>query len=66
MYRWEGWWKCLKILWYFKIPEDCNTFIIFEVLKQKMTLDGISSGFFTILKNKFMFIPMDTQQTMGP
>ncbi len=19
MYRWEGWWKCLKMLWYFEI-----------------------------------------------
>jgi hypothetical protein len=53
------------MLWYFKILEDYNTFIIFETLKQTMTLDGISSGFFTIFKNKFMFIPMDTQQTMG-
>jgi hypothetical protein len=65
MYRWEGWQKCLKMLWYFNILENCNTFIIFETLKQTMTLDGISSGFFTIFKNKFMFIPMDTQQTMG-
>jgi hypothetical protein len=37
MYRWEGWWKCLKMLWYFKIPKDCNTFIIFETLKQTVT-----------------------------
>jgi hypothetical protein len=29
MYRWECWWKCLQMLWYFKVLEDCNTFIIF-------------------------------------
>jgi len=33
-YRWEGWWKSFKILWYFKIPKDYNAFIIFERLKQ--------------------------------
>jgi len=22
IYGWEGWWKCLKMLWYFKISED--------------------------------------------
>jgi hypothetical protein len=38
MYRWKGWWKCLKMLWYFKIQEDYNTFIIFETLKQTVTL----------------------------
>ncbi len=38
MYRWEGWWNCLTMLWYFKILEDCNTFIIFETLKQNVTL----------------------------
>jgi len=37
MYRWEGWWKCLKMLWYFKIPKDYNTFIIFKTVKQIMT-----------------------------
>jgi hypothetical protein len=54
------------MLWYFKILEDCNTLIIFQTLKQTVTFDGIESGFFTIFKNKFMFIPMDTQQTMRP
>ncbi len=34
MYRWEGWWKCLKMLWYFKIPEDYNTFIILSHLSK--------------------------------
>jgi len=36
-YRWEGWWKCLKMLWYFKILEDYNIFIIFETLEQTVT-----------------------------
>jgi len=38
IYGWEGWWKCLKMLWYFKISKDFKTFIIFETLKQTMTL----------------------------
>jgi len=37
MYRWEGWWKRFKMLWYFKILENCNTFIILETFKQTLT-----------------------------
>jgi len=48
MYRWKGWWKCFKMLWYFKIPKDCNTFIIFETLKQTVTLHTIFSLSLTI------------------
>jgi len=48
MYRWKCWWKCFKMLWYFKIPKDCNTFIIFETLKQTMSLHTIFSLSLTI------------------
>ncbi len=48
MYRWKGWWKCFKMLWYLKIQEDYNTFIIFETFKQTVTLHTIFSLSLTI------------------
>jgi hypothetical protein len=42
MYRWEGWWKHFKMLWYFKILENCNIFIILETFKQTVTLIKVS------------------------
>jgi hypothetical protein len=41
----EGWWKCLKMLWYFKIPKDYNTIIIFETFEQNVTQHPINYYF---------------------
>ncbi len=59
IYRREGWWKCLKMLWYFEIPKDYNTFIIFETLKQTMTqlpLCSLSTRGLNYQKNWFIIM----------